>query len=152
MIEDTERFVKFLLDAKKATYASGMKESAEPTRPHSKDLGYEEGDFLYLDSYFGGFGFIGQEIVYEKGAPAWGMNYYGKTIHRDVSEMPVFLKECLKLVPEEAPFRGPERYVRDGFEYRCMYSGDIADFTGKEEIYLKDRLIYELHFHGGFVE
>ncbi len=152
MIEDEGRFRRFLVKAKINTYAARMKESSEPTRPKSKDLRYEEGDFLYFDSYFGGLDFIGQEIVYEKGTPVWGMNYHGRTFRRDIAEMPDFLKESLRLVTEEAPYRGPERHVRGDFEYRCLYSGELSGFTGKEEIHFRGHLVYVLHFHGGFVE
>ena len=36
-----------------------------------------DGPFAYLDSYFGGTDFIGQEVVYFEGQPTWAMNYYG---------------------------------------------------------------------------
>ena len=56
-------FLPFLLRAKRATYASSddagqLARAQQPaSRPASHDLGYQEGDLLYLDTYLGGFSF-----------------------------------------------------------------------------------------------
>ena len=73
----------FILAAKAATYV-GDGQSAPSCRPESHDLAYQAGDFRYLDSYFGGSDFIGQEIVYHQGSPVWGMNYYGVLMEPEV--------------------------------------------------------------------
>ena len=75
-MENIEQLQSFLVRAKRSTYASGIAPSGE-SRPGSFDLAYEEGEFRYLDSYFGGIDFIGEEAVWWKGTPVWGMNYYG---------------------------------------------------------------------------
>ena len=41
---------------------------------------FEDGAFAYLDSYFGGSDFLGEEVVYYQSAPTWAMNYYGRIL------------------------------------------------------------------------
>jgi hypothetical protein len=152
MIEGRADFIRFFVSAKIAAYAGGAAESAS-TRPASHDLRYAEGAYEYVDTYLGGFEFIGEEAVWKNGAPLWGMNYYGYML---VAEMPEgfshFLKESLKLVPAEAPYRGPETYSEGEFEYRCAWKGVLEYFTGREEIWWKGEEIYALDFHGGEIK
>ncbi len=69
----------FVVHAKAATYVGGGTRSLS-YRPGSHDLQFHEGSFSYLDSYFGGADFIGQEVVYFEGRPVWAMNYYGRIL------------------------------------------------------------------------
>jgi len=139
----------FLVRAKRATYASGIAPQFS-CRPGSHDLHYQEQPFLYIDTYQGGFHFIGEEVVWEDGVNIWGMNYYGKML---VEEIPAgfgdFLKHALLEVPLETPYRGPQRYIEEKFVYKCSFDGDPAHYSGKEEIFYQDRKIYHLDFHGG---
>lgn len=78
------------------------------------------------------------------------MNYIGRVTGDHFSGD--FLKEALLLVPEEKPFRGPERYVNGDYEYVCEIQGDAEWFQGQEIIKYKGTEIYECIFHGGLVE
>lgn len=69
----------FVLAAKAACYV-GSGERAEPSRIGAKDLCFEQGDWSYRDSYFGGTDFIGQETVWVQTTPVWAMNYYGAVL------------------------------------------------------------------------
>jgi len=142
-------FENFLLRAKKNTYASGMPPNAS-SRPGAHDLVFREHPFLYIDSYLGGFYFIGEEAVWLDNVNIWGMNYYGKML---AAETPAgfnqFLKTALLLVPSEAPFRGPAEIISADFHYLCASTGDLYRFEGREEIHYRGALIYELVFHGG---
>ena len=146
---DHEIFIPFLIRAKRQTYASG-KAPAAGSRPNSHDLEYNEGNFKYIDSYLGGFHFIGEEAVWENRTAFWGMNYYGKTL---VAKIPdgfgEFLKAALMCVPQEAPYRGPDHYAAGDFEYRCRSQGSLESFEGWEEILFYKTLVYRLIFHGG---
>ena len=51
-MENQPQFVQFLIEAKKNTYAAGGKLST-PSRPASKDLFFQRGDYTYLDTYLG---------------------------------------------------------------------------------------------------
>src|SRR5260221_334446 len=69
----------FIVRAKANTYVGAGAPSAS-SRPGSHDLMFTESSFSYLDSYFGGTDFLGQEAVCEAGLPVWAMNYYGRIL------------------------------------------------------------------------
>ena len=142
-------FIQFLMRAKHNTYASGKPPTAS-SRPNSHDLEFSEGKYQYIDTYLGGFHFIGEEAVWEDGIPCWGMNYYGKML---VEKIPggfgEFLKAAMMRVPEETPFRGPASYQEGEFIYHCSQTGSLATFQGSEEISFQNAVIYRLFFHGG---
>ena len=73
---------QFIVRAKQATYVGGGKKLL-PYRLGSKDLQFAEGDWIYHDSYLGESNFIGQEIVYYRLQPVWGMNYFGRILRLD---------------------------------------------------------------------
>lgn len=145
-------FISFLLRAKKATYAAGDAGTVQPSRTRSHDLAYREGDLSYLDTYLGGFAFIGEEAVWKDGTPVWGMNYYGSMT---ISEIPDgfgdFLKLALRQVPEDAPYRGPTRFEEGQYTYFCRWQGNLERFSGDESITLDGKEIYVLYFHGGTI-
>ena len=143
-----QKILEFLLRAKRLTYAGKGAESPS-SRPRSHDLQYAEGDLLYIDTYLGGERFSGEEALWIGGEPVWSMNYSGRVTGGPFSGD--FLKEALLRVPEDAPFRGPEAYARDGYAYRCGFSGGFDWFQGKETISLDGKEIYECFFHGGAV-
>ena len=139
----------FLIQAKQKTYASG-KNPDHSSRPHSHDLHFTEGDYAYIDTYLGGFHFIGEEAVWYQGKPVWGMNYYGKMLTEVIpAGFSEFLKAALMRVPKEMPFRGPEEYHNGDFSYHCRVEGNLERFVGEEEISFDDKPIYRLAFHGG---
>jgi hypothetical protein len=141
--------VPFLLRAKRSTYAAGV-QPMQSSRPASHDLPYQEGEWLYLDTYLGGLRFIGEEAVWRDDKPLWGMNYYGWML---VDEIPdgfsVFLKEALMQVPQDAPYRGPAKYASGRFAYTCRWEGGLDCFSGTEWIEFDRVKIYALNFHGG---
>ena len=152
---DIKSLANFLKTAKKNTYASEAAKKVESQRPASRDYEYSEGPFVYHDTYFGGTSFIGEEIVYENGKPAWGMNYYGCTIDPTITEAEIdkSLRGALKQDYDDIiPVRGPRVYKIDNFEYRNNVSGDLSKFEGKEEITKDGKLIYSALFHGGLIK
>ena len=138
----------FLIRAKQATYAGKGAETA-PSREKSHDLIYKDGDYMYYDTYLGSGKFAGEEALWIKNTPVWSMNYIGRVTGDNFSGD--FLKEALLLVPEDKPFRGPEKYINGDYTYRCEISGDYEWFQGKEIICYKDSQIYECVFHGGSI-
>ena len=140
--------VQFLIRAKQATYAGKGAETA-PSRIGSHDLAYREGEYLYYDTYLGGDRFAGEEALWISDRPHWSMNYAGRVTGAHFSGD--FLKEALLHVPEEKPYRGPERYVTDDYVYRCDSEGSFDWFQGRETITCRGQLIYECVFHGGII-
>lgn len=145
-------FIPFLLRAKKSTYAAGDAAAALSSRTASHDLAYSEGEWSYLDTYLGGFAFIGEEAVWKAGTPVWGMNYYGTMT---VAEIPAgfgdFLKHALREVSENAPYRGPALFEEGRYRYECRWQGELACFSGDESISLDGQPVYLLNFHGGTI-
>ncbi len=138
--------VKFLIKAKKATYAGDGKEY-QSSRKQSHDLKYQEDDFIYYDSYLGNNHFIGEEILYKKDQPVWGMNYYGQELSKNFKSQ--FLKQALSEVKSEMPFRGPKVFTKGDYKYICETSGSFDQFSGQEHIYYKNKKVYQCSFHGG---
>ena len=143
------QLVEFLIKAKRATYA-GKGAETTASRVKSHDLVFEEGDYMYYDTYLGGPKFAGEEALWIKGEPYWSMNYIGRVTGDNFSGD--FLKEALLRVPEDKPFRGPEEYADGDYKYTCEKDGDYAWFVGHEEIFYKDNQVYECRFHGGLIE
>ncbi|MBN1681229.1 MAG: hypothetical protein JW966_13160 [Anaerolineae bacterium] len=148
---DQEMFIAFLLDAKRATYAStGGEAVVEAALAGAHQLEYRAGPFLYRDIYYGGEQFIGQETVYQGEQPLWSMSYAGWSIDASI---PVgdFLKEALRHVEADRPFRGPPRYQNGDYTYANESHGAVARFWGCEVITYQDRPIYELRYQGGTI-
>ena len=143
-----KKTVEFLIRAKRATYAGKGAETAS-SRPGSHDLVYSEGDLTYYDTYLGGGRFAGEEALWKSGVPFWSMNYAGRVTGTPFSGD--FLKEALLHVPEDAPYRGPETFEKDGYCYSCAAEGDSDWFQGKETICFRGIPIYECYFHGGTI-
>ena len=138
----------FLIRAKKKTYAGKGSES-KSIRPGSHDLKYEEGDLIYVDTFYGGEGFLGEEVVWMKNTPVYGMNYCGRVIGDSFSGD--FLKAALQSVSRDMPYRGPSFFEEQGFVYQCKVSGDMTWFQGYEDICYDNEKIYECYFHGGVI-
>ncbi len=139
---DVNNIIRFLLLAKKNTYAA--------SQTNTRDFSYKDGSgYSYSDSYIGGEYFAGEEIVRLNMNPVWRMNYAGRVIDENFNIS--FLKEVLMAVPEHLPFRGPEFYTKGDYHYHCKVNGEFIWFQGYEEIFYMDEKIYECHFHGGII-
>lgn len=139
-------WIDFLIKAKQHTYAAKMGK-VDSSRIASQDYQFNEGDYLYLDSFLGSEKFSGTEAIWFQDQPLWSMNYYGYVLGAGFSGD--FLKESLMQVPYDQPFRGPQLYQLGDYTYHCHSDGNTHRFYGKEEIFFKDKLVYELYFHGG---
>ena len=145
---DIDELIEFRLKANVNTYAGFMNE-VDSTRPASHDFRYEDGDYMYHDTYVGGEEFAGEEAVWRNEVTVWAMNYIGRVLDDRFSGD--FLKEALRAADKKMPYRGPELYQSGEYTYRCKVSGDFTWFQGFEEIYLNDVKVYECVFHGGLI-
>ena len=141
--------VSFLIRAKQATYAGKGAETAS-SRTGSHDLVYRENNLMYYDTYLGGDKFAGEEALWISDVPYWSMNYVGRVTGSPFSGD--FLKEALLHVPEEMPYRGPEKYVNSDYTYSSSVKGDFDWFQGKETISYHGTQIYECFYHGGLIK
>lgn len=150
----TNELHQFIVQAKSATYV-GDGEKTNSSRQGSHDLVFENGRFSYLDSYFGGSDFIGQEVVYERNEPVWAMNYYGKIIEPEKITAAVagqVIKVSLSKLYEEGRFLSGFEFVVDKFIYTDTNEGGFQSFTGTEWITLDGVRVYELFYHGGMIK
>lgn len=143
------KIVKFLIRAKKATYAGKGAETAS-SRVKSHDLVYRDEDLMYYDTYLGGEKFAGAEALWISEVPCWSMNYVGRVTGENFSGD--FLKEALLRVSEEQPYRGPAYYTSGDYTYHCDTEGTFDWFRGKETIEYRGNVIYECFFHGGLIK
>ena len=144
----------FIVRAKAATYVgSGAKSLSY--RPGSHDLQFHEGAFSYLDSYFGGTDFLGQEVCYFEGKPVWAMNYYGRILEPSLITAGAagqIIQQSLSRMYNEGRFLGGfEHSTRNG-RYVDSSEGDVTSFVGREWIMRENVKVYELVYHGGLVK
>lgn len=143
----------FILDAKRATYAS--EEDDSPLLAGSRQLEYRDGSLFYRDIYFGVSFFVGQETVYYDEQPVWSMGYSGgveKTIvsRDDVKSIYAFLRSALRQVSRDNPFRAPKEYCIGIYTYNA-HEGDFATFWGDETICRGNDVVYRLKYTGGLL-
>ena len=149
-----EQLEAFIVKAKAATYVGGGDKS-ESCRPKSHDLKFQDGDFAYLDSYFGGIDFIGEEVVYYKGEPVWAMNYYGRILRPEMIEAVEagqIIKQGLSAMYREGRFLGGFEYDTGDGVYNDTSEGTVTAFTGKEWITREGVIVYDLIYHGGLIK
>jgi hypothetical protein len=149
-----EQLDAFIVKAKVATYI-GDGATSPSCRLGSHDLEFRDGEFAYLDSYFGGTDFIGQEVVYYKGEPVWAMNYYGCILRPEMigaAEAGRIIQQSLRAMYREGRFLGGFEYDAGDGVYTDTNEGDVASFTGKEWITRERARVYELVYHGGLIK
>lgn len=146
---DLDELIAFRLEANVNTYAAFMNET-DASRPSSHDFRYQNGNYMYHDTYVGGEKFAGEEAIWKNSVPVYAMNYMGRVIADGFSGN--FLKEALRAADEKMPYRGPEYYQSGEYTYRCNVTGDFTWFQGYEEIYQGDVKVYECVFHGGLMK
>jgi len=149
-----DNFIKFLVKAKKETYASNSEFEKKRLKDGAKELSFAENDFLYRDRYFGSKAFIGEEVVFKNKKPFWSMNYAGSCLNDFCPRNDIysFLKKSLKKVDKKTIFRGPKKLKIGDFLYINKINGDVNDFYGEEFIYFKNKKVYKLKYHGGIIQ
>lgn len=143
----------FIVEAKARTYAGGGKASAS-SRLASHDIGFERGNWRYLDSYFGGTDFAGQEVVWLCGEPVWAMNYFGRIIlsdRIDAAAAGTVIKTALTALYSQGRFLNGFTFEHPLGHYRDASEGDCAHFRGREVILVRGREAYELDYRGGLI-
>lgn len=120
------KLVEFLIKAKTKTYADGTKYKVASTSPNSMDYHYEEGKYIYHDTYFGSKEFYGEEIVYFNNEPIWHMEYKGGILNNETTDVyDKVLKPALKNIDCKFPLRGPKEFIVDNCKYTFEVTGDL---------------------------
>ena len=157
-----QSLANFIYTANKHTYANAKAKKVRSTRLGSKDYEFAQDYFIFHDTYFGSKDFIGEEIVYYKDKPIWGMNYYGVTLNYEQfnitpKDIYAFLRKALMAdykfdTDEHLPLRGPATFSENDYKYRVSFSGSLQYFVGTEEIFYKKELVHKVIMHGGLIE
>lgn len=150
---ELDQLQQFIIAAKSATYVGGGS-PVQSCRPRSHDLSFEQGPFRYLDSYFGGSDFIGEEVVYMDDIPVWAMNYYGYVLQPEKitgAETGAMIKASLSRMYTEGRFLGGWDHQQGELTYHDRSEGDLSRFTGREWIEQNGETVYELVYHGGLI-
>lgn len=143
---------RFLIESNKYGYASGVTGTKEAD--HSETLIYSSQDFKTHDNFFGGEPYGGRTVVFYQGRPVWIMVYYGAINAKftDVDKLYLVLREALKMMPEDKPFRGPDKLTKDNFTYTNFVFGDLKQFSGEEVITHQGQKVYQARYLGGLVD
>lgn len=145
---------EFILEAKSHCYIGRGPKNRQSCRLGSHDLSFQQANFSYLDSYFGGTDFMGQETVWRDEIPVWGMNYYGKILKDDLltAEMAGrIITTSLQALYQQGRFLGGFQQEVEGFHYSDHSEGSYQRFTGFETIRLNTTLLYQFDYHGGMI-
>ena len=144
----------FIVIAKAETYV-GDGERLPSCRNGSHDIGFVSGRWRYLDSYFGGTDFAGQEIVWYDDEPIWAMNYFGHIIMPDLingTRAGMVIKAALmRLYLDEKRFLGGYEFQHAYGRYIDQCTGACDHFIGHEAIMVADCKAYELDYRGGLI-
>ena len=143
----------FLINAKRNTFAKDAPREQSKS-PLSKNYLYEKGDFRYEDQYFGELLDIGEEIVWYRGIPIWGMGYRGgmKKNHSNLAKQTFgILRDALMDPEPNFPVRGSQNLIDGDYEYINKSKGDITSFTGSELIKKNKQVIYFRDYVGGLI-
>lgn len=151
---DLKHLNDIIVEAKRTTYVGGGRRTM-PSRPGSYELAWHQGDWRYLDSYFGGTNFIGQEVIWHQGKPIWGMNYYGYVLRPDLIDAEragQTIKSALTTLYEQRRFLGGFEWDGPHGTYTDNNTGNAAYFTGVETIAVKGEKAYALDYCGGLIK
>ena len=143
----------FIIRAKAKSYV-GNGATRPPCRAGSHDIGHDDGDWAYLDSYFGGTDFLGQEVVWHTGVPVWAMNYYGRILQPDRIDAATagrVIKLALSDLYREGRFLGGFVFATGPHVYVDRSEGGVASFSGHEVIQMDREAVYRLDYHGGLI-
>ena len=155
MTYTNDQLYEFIHKATAATYASGGAYEKVSERPEFLEMTFKSGDWSYRDSYTGFYRSRGMEVIRYQDQPVWTSAYGGgmvKGCEPQASETFNFLKRAMLAKSEDKQsFRGPDCFKEGDWEYRYIQKGDVAQFTGHEEIHFQDKLFFFHDIIGGLV-
>jgi hypothetical protein len=150
---DEKLLTEIIVRAKAATYV-GDGAKVPSSRVGSHDLSWSQGEWRYLDSYFGGRDFLGQETLWLRQEPVWAMNYYGY-IKRpsliDAQSAGETIKAALSTMYREGRFLGGWTWKGSHGDYVDESEGDATHFHGREIILVGGVEAYCLDYFGGLI-
>ena len=143
---------QFLVDSNNAGYAGGEEKKWIKESDGSTTIPFERGSWRSHDNFFGGEPYGGRTVVFYEGKPYWMMVYYG-WVEEGIQTDPIYgvLRNALKQMPEDYPFRGPKKFKDGEYTYSNSWEGEVDRFSGEEQITQGEKLIYKANYIGGLV-
>jgi hypothetical protein len=144
----------FILQGKISGYASGGENQEKTFDDGSRGFEFSGYGYRYIDRYYGFNPFTGTEHIFTLNGPLlWVMNYFGEVFPTCSDPMKVytFLREAMRLISPEFPFRGPALFEKGNLKYENQQNGTLDRFHGTESIFENQEKVYYLHYHGGKV-
>ncbi|MBK1794343.1 hypothetical protein JHL21_07490 [Devosia sp. WQ 349] len=151
---DSEELNRVIVRAKAASYVGGGAK-VTPSRQGANEIAWEEGDWRYLDSYFGGTDFLGQEVLWHRNEPIWAMNYYGYIKRPDLidaGQAGAIIQDSLSALYRKGRFLGGFVWLSGGCTYQDRNDGGPEQFRGREAILVGGVEAYALEYFGGLVK
>lgn len=150
---DLTSFKKFLIDSNKVGYAGGEEKKWIKEADGSTTIPFEKGEWKSHDNFFGGEPYGGRTIVFYRGEPYWLMVYYGRVEDKvETDSVYGILRNALKQMPEDYPFRGPKEYKEKEFIYKNNWQGEVDKFSGEERIFQNGKPVYKANYVGDLVD
>ena len=80
------------------------------------------------------------------------MVYYG-WVKKGTDPEPIYavLRNALMNMPKEAPFRGPAKFLDNGYAYSNQWHGSLDRYYGEEVIVRGISTLYSAFYRGGLV-
>ncbi|MBU1104306.1 DUF5680 domain-containing protein [Candidatus Parcubacteria bacterium] len=150
---NNESLCQFLIDSNNAGYASGDEKKWIKESDGSTTIPFEKGAWKSHDNFFGGEPYGGRTVVFYENRPYWIMVYYG-WVKESIETTPIYkiLRNALKQMPKDYPFRGPKEFKDGEYAYSNSWEGKINRFSGEEQITQGERLVYRANYIGGLVD
>jgi Domain of unknown function (DUF5680) len=127
-----DALVRFLMEAKHRTHAAqGDDATVAPCRPAPSSSSTGRVRCSTATSTSASRRLAGLELVYEGDGPVWSMAYAGGIVSEGADTRAVYslLRAALRRIEPAEPFRGPARYVEEGWVYTNDVAGDVARWT-----------------------
>ncbi|MFA5872236.1 MAG: DUF5680 domain-containing protein [Parcubacteria group bacterium] len=150
---DKTQLKKFLVESNKAGYAGGEEKKWINEKDGSTTIPFEKAQWKMQDNYFGGEPYGGRTVVFFEEKPVWMMVYYGLVVE-SVKPKSIYgvLKNALMRMPEDYPFRGPEKYEEGEFIYENSWDGEVDNSSGEEKISQVGEMVYKASYIGGLID
>lgn len=150
---DSKGLKAFLNDPDHNGYAQWKRDEWVKEPDGSKTIVFEKGPWKSHDNFFGGEPYGGRTVVFYEGKPVWMIVYYGWIKEgADPDSVYGILRNALRQMPPEYPFRGPERYKDGDFVYMNVWEGKVDKFSGEEKIMQGRKVVYQASYMGGWVD
>lgn len=157
-----EQLKRILLEFKTGAYAGAGPKAYLDTTRGTKIHVRQDGPWTFFDEYAGDAFYSGWEYLMRsngtKNVEVWSMVYRGTILEPGIKQHTVydFLREALKKMPADLPFRGPSEFTSEKFpdlQYlnNILRTSNPTDGFGMESIFFKDKKVYFGIWSGGLV-